>query len=254
MPKQSRMQTRRCRDERQNRSRGECRAEDETRTEQMTRWEQSRRGRSNCWGRAKTRGRRRDRRRTEAKQSKTGRVPCNEREMREPEFAGEERCYIGSALSARGINCHARAKGVERGARCTPLTPLTRQLTRTVAQAVRVSKAALKANLYFARARARARAKIKIRLIWKIPLSSARARALAKYELALIAWGAIIKSHVTISAYTWHYTLYIGWLRVMPNQAQIMAAYVCAHCPHLLTHGAKGLKSYNIKKNSKNSE
>ena len=44
--------------------------------------------------------------------------------MRELEFAGEERSYIGNALSARRNDCHARAKGVDRGARCTPLTPL----------------------------------------------------------------------------------------------------------------------------------
>ena len=61
---------------------------------------------------------------------KAGRVPCNERERREQEFAGEKRCYIGSTLSARGNDCHARAKGMDRGARCTPLTPLTRELTR----------------------------------------------------------------------------------------------------------------------------
>ena len=66
--------------------------------------------------------------------------------MREPELAGEERSYIGSAQSARRNDCHARAKGVDRGARCTPLTPLTRQLTRTVAQGARVSKAAYAAH------------------------------------------------------------------------------------------------------------
>ena len=46
--------------------------------------------------------------------------------MRELELAGEERSYIGSALGARGNDCHARAKGVDRGARCMPLAPLTR--------------------------------------------------------------------------------------------------------------------------------
>ena len=66
--------------------------------------------------------------------------------MREPELAGEERSYIRSALSTRGNDCHERAKGEDRDARCTPLTPLTRQLTRTVAQGARVSKAAYAAH------------------------------------------------------------------------------------------------------------
>ena len=45
--------------------------------------------------------------------------------MREPEFAGEARSFIGSAqqrLSARGDCCHAHAA---KGAHLAPLTPLT---------------------------------------------------------------------------------------------------------------------------------
>ena len=99
-------------------------AEDETRAEHKRRREQSKRGRSSSWGRAKTRGRRRDRR-EETKQSKTGRVPCNEREMREPEFAGKARSFIGSPqqqLSARGDCSHVHTR---RDAHLASLTPLT---------------------------------------------------------------------------------------------------------------------------------
>ena len=37
------------------------------------------------------------RKRDRGAERETGRVPCNEREMREPEFAEEARSFIGSA-------------------------------------------------------------------------------------------------------------------------------------------------------------
>ena len=101
----------------------ETRAEQKMRREQSRIWDESRAEEAAAIAEAeKTRGRRRDRRRAETKQSKTGRVPCTERKMRKPEFAGEARSFIGSAqhpASARGGCRHAHAA---KGAHLAPLT------------------------------------------------------------------------------------------------------------------------------------
>ena len=78
MPTQSWMQTKQCRDERQNGP--ECRAVDKMRREQKTRQEHSRRGRSSSWGRAKAKDKRRtetERRRTRAKHAEFSAINVN---------------------------------------------------------------------------------------------------------------------------------------------------------------------------------
>ena len=60
----------------------------------------------------------------ERAETKTGRVPCIEREMRKPELGGSA-LFIGSAqqqLSVRGDCRHVHAV---KGAHLAPLTPLT---------------------------------------------------------------------------------------------------------------------------------
>ena len=57
--------------------------------------------------------------------------------MRKQELAGEERSYIGSALSARGNDCHARTKGVDRASNAAHSTTHAHRC-----EGARVSKAA----------------------------------------------------------------------------------------------------------------
>ena len=92
------------RDEYQKRD--ECRADANAEQRRRPSWDECRDER---W--ISSRGRETE---AEAETTKTGRVPSDEREMREPELAGEDR--YRSALSARGNDCHARAKGADRGA------------------------------------------------------------------------------------------------------------------------------------------
>ena len=163
--------------ERQRAGRDESGAEDETRAEQRTRREQSRRrdesraktrreqsrrGRSNSWGRAKTkREKEEDRRRSRAK---TGRVPCNEREMREPEHVGKARSFIGSAQQQLDA--------------CVDCSPRARQERR----------ASSVSNALTGAARAQ--------------LREARARAQHRLRGALQASGEQITRHVIMGAYT----------------------------------------------------
>ena len=79
---------------------------------------------------------------------KTGRVPCNEREMREPEFAGKARSFIGSAqqLSARSDCSHAHTRRDANLASLTPLTGAARsQLRKERARAQHLLRGALQA-------------------------------------------------------------------------------------------------------------
>ena len=95
---------------------------------------------------------------------KTGRVPCNEREMREPEFAGKARSFIESAqqqLSARGDCSHAHTRRDVHRASLTPLTGAARAQLR-----------------------------------------KERARAQHRLRGAQEACGALITRHVTMGAYT----------------------------------------------------
>ena len=106
---------------------------------------------------------------------KTGRVPCNEREMREPEFAGKARSFIGSAqqqLSARGDCSHAHTR---RDAHLASLTPLT----------------------------GAARAQLR----------KERARAQHRLLGALQACGTLITRHITMGAYM-YCTLYLRMINL----------------------------------------
>ena len=87
--------------------RGRDESREEMIAEQMCEQRQ-RRGSSRSRGRTRSKSGGRGRSRSGA-ETKFGRVPCDERKMRQPELDGEERSYIGSSLSARGYDCHEHA-------------------------------------------------------------------------------------------------------------------------------------------------
>ena len=151
--------------ERQRRATDETNAETEqTEAEQKAETTQSR---DETQSRDDTQSINESRRRAEAEtilRLKTGRVPCNEREMRELELAGIARSFIGSAqqqLSARGDCSHAHTR---KDAHLSSLTPLTGE----------------------------ARAQLR----------KERARAQHPLRCALQACGELITRHVTMGAYT----------------------------------------------------
>ena len=89
------------------------RREEQIRAEQIRAEQRRAERRRNQKSRAQRRVAQRDESRTEAHRLKPA-VPCNEREMREPKFAGEARCFIGSAQLKCALRLSQRVRSKRR--------------------------------------------------------------------------------------------------------------------------------------------